>query len=300
MERDIQAIESRLLIAFDALMIELSVTRAAARIGMTQQGLSGQLAKMRRLFGDPLFVRDGAGIAATPQAEELHPKVQSALAGLRLLVTAQKFDPLQLNQVITLAATDYAIALLLPPLLKKLHAVAPRLKLAVRPVNSATLAADMRERLVDMALTVPQFTPPGLKTQRLFDEIYVGVVRQRHPLAKGKVTLDRFCAYQHILVSPNRGDFHGPTDEALSKAGRKRDIAVVLPSFSVVTAMLEATDLIAVLPQKLVQQSRRKLFSFPVPVPVKGFALHATWPDRLDADEQNRWFRKMVSAALPE
>jgi DNA-binding transcriptional LysR family regulator len=150
--------------------------------------------------------------------------------------------------VITLAATDYGMQLVLSALLKILGVEAPRLKLAVRPVNTSTLSADMRERVVDLALAVPQFIPTGLQSMELFSESYVGAVRHDHPLAASPVTLDGFCAFSHLLVSPNRGDFHGPTDDALAKLGRKRDVALVVPSFSVVGALLEASDLIAVWP----------------------------------------------------
>ena len=298
MLRDVAQLDIRMLFAFDALITELSVTRAAERLGLTQQGLSGQLARMREAFGDPLFVRDGAGMSPTPRAEVLHPLVQQALASLDTLVHGPAFDVNALEGVITLAATDYAMQLLLPNLLQMLHSEAPGVKLAVRPVNSATLSADMRERVIDLALAVPQFISTGFHSVELFPEIYVGAVRHDHPLASEAMTLDAFCAFPHVLVSPNRGDFQGPTDEALAKHGRKRDVALVVPSFSVVGAILEATDLIAVLPRRLVLQSRRKLHVFAPPVSVKGFSLHAFWPDRLEADIMHRWFRgKLIEAA---
>jgi DNA-binding transcriptional LysR family regulator len=298
--RDIAQLDVRLLLAFDALMAELSVTRAAARVGLTQQGMSGQLARMREAFGDPLFVRDGAGISPTPRAETLHPQVQQALTSLQSLAFSPTFDASKLDGVITLAATDYGIQLVLPSLLKILGAEAPRLKLAVRPVNTSTLSADMRERVVDLALAVPQFIPTGLQSMELFSESYVGAVRQDHPLAASPVTLDGFCAFSHLLVSPNRGDFHGPTDDALAKLGRKRAVALVVPSFSVVGALLEASDLIAVLPRRLAQLSRRQLYVFDPPLPIKGFSFRAFWPDRLDADAMQQWFRGKVFEAARE
>lgn len=291
---DIAQLDVRLLLAFEALMAELSVTRAAARVGLTQQGMSGQLARMREVFGDPLFVRDGAGISPTPRAENLHPQVRQALASLQTLVKGSTFDAQSLDGVITLAATDYAIELLLPTLLKTLRKEAPRLKLAVRPVNATTLSTDMRERVIDLALAVPQFILPGLQSAELFSETYVGAVRHDHPLASSPVTLDAFCSYAHLLVSPNRGDFHGPTDDALAKLGRRRDVALVVPSFSVVGAILEASDLIAVLPRRLAQHAWHQLHLFEPPVVVKGFSFCAFWSDRLDADAMHGWFRDKV------
>jgi DNA-binding transcriptional LysR family regulator len=183
------------------------------------------------------------------------------------------------------------MALLLPPLLSRVRAAAPKLKLAVRHGTYATLESDMRERKIDLALVIPQFTPPGLRSRKLFSETYAGAVRPDHALAKSEITLDSFCAYPHLLVAPNRGDFSGPTDEALSKLGRKRDVALVVPSFSVVAALLEPTDLVAVLPARLLASAHRPLFTFKTPVVVEGFELHAVWPDRLHAEPMHRWFR---------
>ena len=290
-QRDVALIDVKLLTAFDALIVERSVTRAAAKLGLTQQGLSGQLSRMRTLFADPLFVRDGTGVTPTPQAEVLHPHVLAALHGLRSLVEQQTFDPARFDGVISLAAADYAVALILPPLLQTLRTAAPKLRLAVRPVNSATLELEMRERRIDLALTVPQFTPQGLRSHLLFKEEYVGAVSASHPLAKLPIDLDRFCAYRHLLVSPNKGDFQGPTDDALAAIGRHRDIALIVPSFAVVADILNATDLIAVLPRQMLLRSGHNLFTFEPPVAIEGFELYAFWPERTHSDPMHRWFR---------
>jgi DNA-binding transcriptional LysR family regulator len=265
---------------------------------MTQQGLSGQLSRLRDLFEDPLFVRAGAGVAPTPRAESLYPLVQGALEKLRALLVPPTFDPARFIGVISLATTDYALVLLLPKLLHRLRTEAPHLRLAVRPVNSASLELEMRNRKIDLALTIPQFVPAGLHSRRLFRERYVGVVRQKHPLAKGSIDVKRFVAFPHLLVSPDKGDFNGPTDVALDKIGLKRNIALVVPSFSVVAAIIDTTDLVAVLPSRLLGQTRRKLHSFEPPVAVEGFDLHAYWPERLNNDAMHKWFRQLILESL--
>lgn len=291
MDRDIHALDVRLLLAFDALARERSVTRAAARLGITQQGLSGQLSRMRALFGNPLFVREGSGVAPTPRAEALVPQIRAVLAGMRALVETSAFDPAGFDGVVSVAASDYAVAVVLPPLLLALRAQAPKLRLAVRPLLSATLEQDMRERRIDFALSIPQFTPPGLRAHRLIADHYLGAMRCDHPLAEGPVSLDSFCAFPHLLVSPDKGDFHGPTDTALAAVGRRRDVAIVVPGFSVATSILEATDLIAVLPARLLTTTARRLRVFELPVPVAGFDLHGFWPERLHTDAMHQWFR---------
>jgi len=301
MIRDISKLEIRLLLAFEALIAERNVTRAAERAGLTQQGMSGQLARMRALFGDPLFVRAKGGVAPTPRAEELSRLVRNALESLEPLVSPVTFDPSTYDGSVTIAATDYALALIMPPLLARLRTAAPGLRLIIRPAGLHTLEVEMRDALVDLALTVPQFTRPDLQALHLFDERYVGVARRGHPiLAGGSVSLAAFCASSHLLVSPFRGDAAGPTDEALAAIGKRRTVGLVVPDFSVVGALLERTDLIAVLPARLVGLMHRRLRTFDPPVRVPGFSIHAYWPPRLDADPLHRWRRGEIAAAAGE
>ena len=298
MKRDIAMLDIRLLIAFEALTSERNVTRAANRAGLTQQGMSGQLARLRKAFEDPLFVRGKGGVLPTPRAEELAPLVRKALESLDPLVSPVSFDPMTFDGTVTIAASDYALALIMPPLLGRIRSAAPNLRLMIRPASIETLEIEMRDALVDLALTVPQFTQPGLHSLHLFDERYVGVARAGHPiLAAGSVSIDDFCAHPHLLVSPFRGSATGPTDDALAAIGRRRTIGLVVPDFSVVGALLERTDLVAVLPERLVGTMRRDLQSFDPPVRVAGFSLCAYWPPRLDASQLHRWLCNEIAVA---
>jgi DNA-binding transcriptional LysR family regulator len=288
---DVARLSTTLLLAFDALMSERNVTRAAARIGLTQQGLSGQLRRMRALFDDPLFVRDGGGVAPTRRAEELHQRIKRALASLEGLLAPAVFDPSKSADTITLAASDYAQAAVLPALFPRVRATAPLLRIAVHALNTATLGDDLRHRRIDVALTVPEFAPPGGHTRRLFRERYLVAVRRGHPLARRPRDLDAFCTYEHLLVAPNRGDFSGPTDAALQRLGRQRRVGMVLPSFTVARSLLESTDLVAVLPERTLLSAGPELRVFEPPLRIEGFDLVAVWPDRIHADPLHRWFR---------
>jgi DNA-binding transcriptional LysR family regulator len=295
---DITKLDIRLLLAFEALASERNVTRAADRVGLTQQGMSGQLARMRDLFADPLFVRAKGGVVPTPRAEELEPAVRAALAGLETLVSPASFDPAQFEGTATIAASDYALALILPPLLGNIHAEAPGLHLITRPADAGSLDMEIREGRIDFAITVPQFTPPGLQEEHLFNERYIGVARTGHPiLSADTITIDSFCEHPHLLVSPFRGDAMGPTDEALAKIGLSRKIGLVVPGFSVAGALLEQTDLVAVLPERLIGSMRRNLQTFETPVPVKGFDLNTYWPPRLHQSPLHLWLRKEIAFA---
>lgn len=298
MIRDINALDVALLTALEALLEERNVTRAAARLGVTQQGLSGRLARLRRVFGDRLFVRDGAGVAPTPAAEAMRPSVVAALSNLRSLVERGSFAPTLFEGVITLATSDYAAALLLPRLMPKLRNAAPGLHVAVRNLNSATLRVDMRDSRVDLAITTPDFAPEGLCAKRLFHERYIGAARIGHPIFDQPIDVDRFCAFAHLLVSPERGDFHGATDDALTACGARRTIALVVPTFSLAPSILAASDLVAVVPKRLTAGTETVLSTFDTPVKVKGFDLVAFWPERLHQDLAHLWFRTVCFAGF--
>lgn len=302
MKHDIDELGLRVLRAFDALMSERNVTRAAARLGLTQQGLSGQLSRMRGFFDDPLFVRSNNAMNPTPFAEALWPRVHTALESLDKLSSSREFDPSQLDTTIGIAASDYAIALLLPRLLAAFRETAPRLRVAVFPAQSVGLVEAMRTGQIQLALTVPEFTPPDLKSLKLLRDEYVGTVRRDHTLARSDVDVDDFCHWPHLLVSPYRGDFHGPVDDALARLGRQREIALVVPGFSVVPSLLDATDLVATLPRRLLASFSRPLHTFDLPLDVPGFDLCVTWPSWKDADALSLWLRAIcfdVAHGLP-
>ena len=296
--RDISRLDSKLLLAFDALMEERSVTRAAQRLGLTQQGLSGKLLRMRDLFADPLFVREARGVVPTPRAEMLAPRIKTAIAGLENIFESQGFDPAIAEGKIVVAASDYALSTVVTPLFKKFRRLAPRVLLAVMPLNTESLNEQMRSGRVDYALTIPPFAPPKSFTHSIFRERYLCAVRADHRLAKAKVNLDTFCECEHLLVSPNKGDFTGPTDSALARIDRTRRIGFVIPSFAVAGAVLEQTDLIAVLPERMLATQTRRLHVFPPPLEIEGFTLMSIWTERVHEDPLHSWFRKLCHASM--
>ena len=146
--------------------------------------------------------------------------------------------------------TDYMLTVLIAGVFGRLRSLAPGLRLAVRPIDSRTLSNELRRRGLDIALTIPEFSPGNLYSEVLYHERYIGVMRRGHPLAGGPVSPDAFCNAQHLLVSPDRGDFRGPTDVALGRIGRQRHVGLVVPGFSAVDAVLIRSDLLAAIPDR--------------------------------------------------
>lgn len=295
---DITRLDARLLRAFIATFEERNVTRAAARINLTQQGLSGMLARLREVFNDPLFVREAHGVVPTPRAEALYAKVKTVLDAMQALVEAEGFDPAETRSVFRVAAADYALSAVLPPLFEGIRNIAPKLKLAVEPLKIEDLGFQMRNGEIDLALTVPEFVPDTLRTESLFSDRYVCAFRKQHPLAGRKLTLEAFCSAEHLLVSPNRADFRGPTDDALARMGRSREVGLVVPGFLIALSLLENNDLIAALPERLLRMQQNSLHIVEPPLEIPPFEIVCVWPERLHTDPLNVWFRELLRATV--
>jgi len=260
---------------------------------MTQQGLSGVLQRMRDLFGDPLFVREARGVSPTPRAEALAPRVKSALAGLEHVLESPEFDPTLADGTIYVATGDYALSAIVSSLYQQFRTLAPNVRLAMVPLNQAISGDRIPVDRVDLALTIPSFAPQNWYTRCLYEERYLCAVRADHPLAGTNVDLDAFCSWEHLLVSPYKSDFAGVMDQALARIDRARKIGLLIPSFSVVGAILEETDLLAVLPERVLRKMNRRLFIFPPPLEIEGVDVFAAWPERVHQDPMHAWFRQL-------
>ena len=142
-----------------------------------------------------------------------------------------------------------------------------------------------------MAITIPEFVDPTLRTQFLYREEYVAVVRKEHPIQSRRVSLKRFLDYDHVLVSPSDGSFEGPTDNVLKELGTRRRVALSVPSFFTLTDVLQEDDLIAFMPRRLFARRSENLRVIKAPVDVPGFDVIAAWHARTDTDSANSWIR---------
>ncbi|MDQ5896520.1 MAG: hypothetical protein QG612_606 [Pseudomonadota bacterium] len=291
---DIRTLDLNLLKTFDALMDERSVTRAAARLALTQPAVSGMLVRLREAFGDPLFVRSSRGVVPTARAEALAPTVRQVLLEVAAMLQPLSFDPARAALTMTVAATDYALRVIVLPWLAVLRAQAPGLRVAVQPVDDLHVAAQLERGEVDLALTTPEAAPPSVHARPLFDERYVCVARAGHPaMAAGALTLDAFCALDQALVSYGGSPFEGVTDRALAALGRQRRVVASVGSFLMLPELLRRTDLIALAPARLIE-GERDLVSCAPPLAVPGFTKLAVWHERRHRDAGQRWARERL------
>lgn len=293
---DLRTLDLNLLKAFAALLDEGSVTRAADRLALTQPAVSGMLQRLRENFGDPLFVRTRRGIAPTSRALALADGVRHVLATIDTMLQPPLFDPASADQTLTLAATDYALRAVVAPFMAALHRQAPRMRLAVLPIDDARVQGQLERGELDLALMTPESCPAGLLTRHLFDETYICALRRGHPAAQGPLTLERFCALDHAIVSYGGGSFSGATDAALAALaalGLTRRVVLSVPGFLALPDVLRGSDLVAAVPRRLVSE-REELLLLAPPLAIAGFTKLIVWHERTDNDPARRWARELL------
>lgn len=287
-------VDLNLLKAFDALMDERSVTKAAARLALTQPAVSGTLNRLRDLIGDPLFVRSQRGVVPTARALELVAPVKQILASIEAVLRPVDFEPGEAAFTVSVAATDYALRAVVMPFITALRPLAPGIKVAVVQAGTGAIHQRMERGQLDMALLTPELTPPDLHSQALFDERYVCVLREDHPVAgKRKLSLDRFCELDHGIVSLDGGGFSGATDEALKRLGRERRVVVSVPSFVMLLDLVRSSDLVALVPKRLLKEPTGLRVLEP-PLDVPGFTKLLAWHARTHEDVGQRWVRDLL------
>jgi len=254
---DLHGIDLNLLVAFDALMAERSVTRAGARIGRTQPAMSAAMSRLRSLLRDELFVRGPKGLQPTPRALDLAEPLGRALADIqRTLEFTQAFDPRTSAATFNLGLSEHPTFVLLPHLVERLQEAAPAITLRVRSFTARDEAVTMLDAgSVDLTVSVPPTTATGrVLTRPLFDEQFVCIVRSGHAAARAPLDIETFLGLSHLLVSPE-GDRFGSVDAALAKQGLKRRLAVTLPHMHAVPALIARSNMISTVMSGVVSAS---------------------------------------------
>ena len=281
---DLRSVDLNLLVILDALLSEAHVTRAAARLGLSQPATSSALDRLRHLFGDRLLERGRGGMRLTPAAEALRPALAAALASVRAVLRPPAPDLATIRQTVRLVMAD-APAAALAGLHKRLAASAPGITLAVLPWRGAADAVgQLTQGKADLVASVlPPLDPTLFRRAPLLQERYLVAMRRGHPAADG-FDLGRWLAYPHAVVS-GHGDAITPLDAVLAARGLSRRVGAVLPSFLMVPPLLLGSDLLAMLPATCVPRgSPAPLATFPPPMAVDGFQLDLAWHARRDKD----------------
>jgi DNA-binding transcriptional LysR family regulator len=292
-----QTPDLNLLVTLDVLLAEGSVARAAKRLRLSPSAMSRALARLRQTTGDPLLVRAGRGLVPTRRALELRERVgQLVQDGQAALRPVDKLNLKQLVRTFTLRTSEGFVESFGPGLIARVSKEAPgvRLRFMQKPDREST---PLRDGSVDLETgVVGTMTGPEVRTQALFRDRFIGVVRKKHPLSRGKITPARYVAGGHILVS-RQGFDKGPIDEALESLGLQRQIVTVVGGFATALALARSSDLIATVPERHTKALHAGMHSFPLPVPMPEITVSLLWHPRLDADPAHRWLRGCVRDA---
>jgi DNA-binding transcriptional LysR family regulator len=234
----------------------------------------------------------------TTRAEELREPLRQALDALeRAVAPASPFDPAESNHTWRVAAADYGESAIVQPALAGLRSAARGARLAVVEAVPSRMAKQAEQGEIDLAFHTSEGAPSGMRRRVLFTERYVMAGRAGHPRLKRRPTLAQFCELEHVIVSPDGGGFRGATDEALSKAGLTRRVVLSVPHFLFVMSVLASTDLVAMLPSRLVRDTDALRVVEP-PVEVPGFEMAMLWHERSHRDPAHQWLREYIANSV--
>ena len=294
-------IDLNLLHALDALLQEESVTNAATRAHLTTPAMSRALGRLRIALGDPLLVRAGRGMVLTPFASSLRGRAHAAALEANAVLGPAEWTPLgKLERTLVVRCNDAVAAVLVVPLHAAAREEAPGLRIRF-VAEGAEDVAPLRDGRVDLDIGVIDFEEPELRRRLLLRDIYVGVVRRGHPLARGRVTPRRFAAHAHVSVS-RQGRAKGPIDAALAALGLRRVIAAVVADFFAALLAAASSDLVTAVPATLARYAASilPLHFFALPVPTPPIEVAEAWHPRVDTDPPHVWLRRRVHAVLAQ
>ncbi|HWA63585.1 MAG TPA: LysR family transcriptional regulator [Caulobacteraceae bacterium] len=313
-----QTLDLNLLKVFDALLEERSVTRAGARLGLTQSAVSHALNRLRYSLGDDLFLRDSRGMTPTPRAMEIGPRLRAALDALQAAVTPVTFDPATSDRSFSVVAGAYACAVLVPSLVSRMSETAPRTRLEIGEVTPS-LVDDVDSGRVDFVIAGFESVPDRFVQELLLAEQLAWIVRTGHPLTEGPVSLADLLRTPHVLVasrrppfiqSPGRGalvmrstyEDRGAFESEVAKRGLERRIGVSVPDTYAALAIVARSDMAALIPRRLAllsaQGGRLQLIDPPYESPAVEITLLYR-RDRLE-DPAIAWMRELMLEVAKE
>jgi DNA-binding transcriptional LysR family regulator len=289
-------IDLNLLLAFEALWAERSVTRAGRRLGLSQPAMSGTLARLRVMLNDPLYVRGRAGLQPTERCAALAAPLSKALLDIRNALANTAFEPATTDRQLTIGAVDAAIAVVMPKVAGKFAALAPRARLIVTAIDPARAVDLVEAGALDVALTARVRPSSTVKHRVLFPLELSLAMRVGHPLGKGALAPGALSKYPRLQVS-----FDGSPPTA-GFMGVQPTLSV--SSFLAAPHVLAECDAWAVLPapfaQKLAREGRHVARPLPPQFPKPKLALRMVWPEAQDGSLASRWLRGLVIEAAAE
>jgi DNA-binding transcriptional LysR family regulator len=293
---ELKDIDLNLLVVFNQLLIERKVSKVAENLGLGQPAVSNALARLRKLFGDELFLRTSSGMQPTPFADQLAESVGYALGMIHGAVNARNsFDPASSKRTFSIGMTDIGEIYFLPQLMKKIQLVAPAVSISTVRNTATNLKDAMEAGHVDLAIGLLPQLKAGFFQQRLFAQQYVCMFRKGHLLDKRKISPSDFFAADHVAIV-SAGTGHGQADEILDTGSPQRRVRLTVPHFVAIGHILQSTDMVATVPERLAEKMMTpfdlKYVSHPVKLPQ--IAINLFWHAKYHKDPASQWLRSLI------
>lgn len=293
--RDIRSLDIGMLRTFDALMRERSVSRAAARLFLSQPAVSASLNRLREAFDDPLFTRNAHGVTPTPRAQALAAQVARVLDDIGALLDAGRaFDPGASDRIFRVAGSDFASRNILPALGRTLADCGSAIRIVWEPPGTWSLPERLNAGDLDVAVIARLRMPRDMEMRVLYEDHYVHAVRRDHPSAGQDVTLDLFCEVPQIFLGYGSSILDDTIDELLARAGRQRLAQMAVTSFAQIVHQLVHSDHAAVLGNRVAQAHADLLHIRPLPFELPPYQSLLCWDARSDADAGVQWLKDEI------
>jgi len=295
---NLRSIDLNLLVALDALLNERHVTRAANRIGLSQPAMSNALSRLRHIFDDELFVRTASGMQPTARAEALQEAIRPVLRQIeRVLEVDTSFDPASAIRAFTIRLSDLLGFLLLPALLDRLRQNAPGIALDVVHLPAAKTVDALEKDELDLAVSMNLEHSGSIRSEVMLRDRMVCVMRRGHPLARQELDLKKFLGQRHLKVSMSVTDLRF-VDDVLARRQLRRDVALNVPHWLIVPRVLARTDLLSVMPERLVAAiTGTEVVARDLPFASEPFDWELYWHRRHDGNRAIAWLRDIIREA---
>jgi DNA-binding transcriptional LysR family regulator len=294
----VPSVDLNLLIVFDAIMQDRSLTRAGRRLGLSQPATSHALARLRAALDDELFVRTPQGMQPTLQAEQMADPVREALRLMQSALEPDVFNPATSTRTFNLLVNNYAARAIVPPLAMRVADHAPNVGLDIKPTGSLDVL-DQLDRGADVALTQLVDGGERFKCVRILEDDFVALLDKNHPVANEPVfTLEHLATIPHVLIT-STGDDTTFVDDALEQHNLVRRIAVRVTLLSVVV-MLIGSNRVSVLPRRVAEDLARvsSVVVRGLPFASPTISLAMIWHRRFDNHRAQRWLRDTIRGCL--
>jgi len=298
---NLRSVDLNLLVFFDALMAERHVTRAANKVAVSQSAMSNALSRLRHVFRDELFIRTANGMEPTPRAIELGPQVRAILQQTtRIMASDLYFDAATSERQFICRMSDLVGSLVLPSLMTRIRTESPGLTVEILHLPPEGTVAALEADQLDIAVSMQLRHKSIIRSEALFSDRMVCLVREGHPLSTGAITMKKFLAFSHVRVAMSPTDIRF-VDSVLGDMGLQRNVALTVPHWLLVPSVLTSTDLITVMSERAAQRLVNSgTVMRPLPFPTEQFEWTMYWHRRYEHSRAHQWLREHMQAASKE